>query len=392
MKVPLLDLRAQYKKIKDEINDALHRVLENQRFILGPEVNELESWMADYIGTRHAVGVASGSDALLVSLMALGVGTEDAVITTPFTFFATVGSIVRLGATPVFVDILESTYNIDPAGVEYLLMSLDQSDGGYPIHHGKKVRAIIPVHLFGQTADMHPIVSLSKKYNLTIVEDVAQSIGAEYRGKKLGSIGEFGAFSFFPSKNLGGYGDGGMITTNKDEYGELLRVLRVHGAKNKYFHDYVGLNSRLDTIQAAVLLVKAKYIDQWNSMRQAAAERYFQLFKDTPLVDRGLVKLPKVAPYSTKHVWNQFTIRVSNRNELRSYLAEKGVGTGVYYPLSLHLQRCFSYLGYRRGDFPVSEKLQNEVLSIPIYPEISESQQEYVVACILRFYRERGLI
>ncbi len=392
MKVPLLDLKAQYQKIKNEINNALNRVLESQRFILGPEVKELEAWVAEYIGTRHAVGVASGSDALLVSLMAIGVGHEDAVITTPFTFFATAGSIARLGAIPVFVDILESTYNIDPEGIRRLLLSLKRSREGYYIYNGKKVKAIIPVHLFGQSADMDPIVSLASEHNLRIIEDVAQSIGAEYKGKKLGSIGDFGAFSFFPSKNLGGYGDGGIITTNDDEYAEKLRILRVHGAKNKYFHDYVGLNSRLDTIQAAVLLVKSKYIDQWNSMRQAAAMRYFELFQNTPLIDNGLVRLPEVAPYSTRHVWNQFTIRVANRNELRSYLAEKGIGTGVYYPLSLHLQNCFKYLGYRVGDFPVSEKLQNEVISIPIFPEITASQQEYVVESILQFYQERGLV
>lgn len=392
MKVPLLDLRAQYKKIKDEVNDVLRCVLESQRFILGPEVKELESWMAEYIGTTYAVGVASGSDALLVSLMVLGVGHGDAVITTPFTFFATVGAIVRLGATPIFVDILESTYNIDPKGLEDLLVGLKRSEDGYPLYKGKRIKAIIPVHLFGQTANMQRIVSLARKYNLKIIEDVAQSIGAEYEGKKLGSIGEFGAFSFFPSKNLGGYGDGGIITTNNDEYAELAKVLRVHGAKDKYFHDYVGLNSRLDTIQAAILLVKAKYINKWNSMRGMVAKRYFELFKETPLDDLELVKLPQVAPYCTKHVWNQFTIRVKNRNELRNYLTEKGIGTGIYYPLSLHLQRCFSYLGYRKGDFPVSEKLQNEVLSIPMYPEISESQQEYVVESIFMYYRERGLV
>ncbi len=392
MKVPLLDLKAQYREIREEVQQAIQEVLESQRFILGPWVRDLEQWMAEYIGTPDAVGVASGTDALLLSLMALEIGPEDAVITTPFTFFATVGSIVRLGALPVFVDIDPLTFNLDPQALKALVETEMEFDGQVLRYRGRRVRAIIPVHLFGQTAEMDPILALAREYHLAVIEDAAQAIGAEYLGRKVGSMGDFGAFSFFPSKNLGGYGDGGMITVQDPEMAERLRALRVHGAKQKYFHDWVGVNSRLDSLQAAVLLVKTRYLDDWNRKRAEVADRYTRLFQETPLVESGLVQLPKQAPYATWHVWNQYTLRVKDRNELRSYLTAQGVGTAIYYPLSLHLQRCFADLGYREGDFPQAEKAQREVLSIPMYPELQEEQQAWIVERIETFYRERGAL
>ncbi len=392
MKVPLLDLKAQYQKIRDEVWQAIQEVLESQRFILGPWVHELETWMAGYIGVPDAVGVASGTDALLLSLMALEIGPQDAVITTPFTFFATVGSIVRLGALPVFVDIDPKTFNLSPQALQTLIETRMEFDGNVLTYRGRKVRAIVPVHLFGQSAAMAPILEIAKTYHMAVIEDAAQAIGAEYQGKKVGSLGDFGAFSFFPSKNLGGYGDGGMITVRNSEMAERLRALRVHGAKQKYFHDWVGTNSRLDSIQAAVLLVKTRYLDTWNRQRAEVAARYHRLFQQTPLVEAGIVQLPEQSPDSTRHVWNQYTLRVRNRNELRSYLTEQGIGTAIYYPLSLHLQKCFADLGYQEGDFPEAEKAQQEVLSIPMYPELTEEQQVYVVQAIEQFYRLQGIV
>ena len=365
MQVPLLDLKAQYATIKDEIKAAIDEVLESQYFILGPKVQQFEEEIAEYCNVKHAVGVASGSDALLLALMAIDVGYGDEVITTPYTFFATAGSISRLGAKPVFVDIDANTYNINPELIEEKITD--------------KTKAIIPVHLYGQSADMDPILEIGKKYNLCIIEDAAQAIGAEYKGKKAGSMGDIGCLSFFPSKNLGGYGDGGMVITNNAELAEKIRVLRVHGAKPKYYHSLIGLNSRLDALQAAVLSVKLKYLDGWSRARIKNAETYNHLFSDTDVIT------PYVEPYNY-HIYNQYIIRVEQRDELQEFLNERNIGTAIYYPVSLHLQGCYADLGLKEGDFPESEKAAQETLALPIYFELTEEQQMAVVNAIKEFY------
>ncbi len=390
MTVPLLDLKAQYRSLRSEILQALEEVLDSQRFILGPKVRALEEQLKAYLNVADAIGVASGSDALLISLMALGVGHGDAVITTPFTFFATAGSIARLGALPIFVDIDPQTYNLDPQRVRRFLETQTVRRNGRLVHRrlGQEwtVKALLPVHLYGQTADLEPLLELAREYHLALVEDAAQAIGAEYRGVRVGSFGDFGAFSFFPSKNLGGYGDGGLVTTQNPELGERIRMLRVHGSRRKYHHDLVGLNSRLDEIQAAVLLVKLPHLDTWNQQRAERAARYHQLFHEAGLVDKGWVQLPQVAPYATRHVYHQYTIRVQRRDALVDHLKAHGVGVAVYYPVPLHLQNCFRHLGYQPGDLPMSEQAAQEVLSLPIYPELTQEQQEYVVQVIRAFY------
>jgi dTDP-4-amino-4,6-dideoxygalactose transaminase len=369
--VSLLDLNAHYEKIWDEVQEALKRVLLSKQFILGPEVKELEKEIAAYCQSEYAIGCASGSDAILLALMAIDVGAGDEVITTPYTFFATVGSIVRLGARPVFVDIDEATFNLD-------VNQLDQAITD-------KTKAILPIHLFGQCADMDRINQLANAKNIPVIEDAAQAIGAEYKGKRAGSLGTMAAFSFYPSKNLGGAGDGGMLTTNDSALAEKLRALRAHGAKKKYFHDYVGLNSRLDSLQAAILRVKLNYLDEWAEKRRQNAETYRNLFSQTELLRNGLVKLP-VAVEGMLHVYNQFVILVNDRDNLITYLKEQGIGTEIYYPLPLHLQTCFTDLGFKRGDFPISEMASQNSLAIPIYPELSEDDQRYVVSTIVDYY------
>ena len=365
--VPLLDLHAQYECIRDEVHAALDRVIESQVFILGPEVEALEREVAAYSGCAWGIGVSSGTDALLVALMALGIGAGDEVITTPYTFFATAGSLVRLGARPVFVDIDPRTYNIDPSRIEAAITP--------------RTRAIMPVHLFGQMADMDPIMAIAERHHLAVIEDAAQAIGAEYRGRRAGSIGHIGCFSFFPSKNLGGFGDGGMVTTNDAQLAERVRLLRGHGAKPKYFHRLVGGNFRLDAIQAAVLRVKLTYLEDWTAGRQANAARYRELL--------AAVDIPLDVPYDAgngRHIYNQFIVRTARRDALMAALKAHQIGSEVYYPLPMHLQECFADLGYHIGDFAHSEQAAQQTLAIPVYPELTAAQQSRVVAVLRQFF------
>ena len=370
MNVPLLDLKAQYHVIKPEVLSAIETVCDEQGFVLGPRVVAFEEATAQYIGSRYAIGCASGSDALLLSLMAMGVKAGDEVITIPFTFFATAGAISRLGAKPVFVDIQPDTFNIDPALIEQAVTP--------------RTKAIIPVHLFGQCADMAAINEIAKRKKIYVIEDACQAIGAAQQGKRAGILGDTGCFSFFPSKNLGGFGDGGLITTNDKALADSMAMLRVHGSQVRYLHEAIGINSRLDALQAAVLQIKLKYLDQWNEGRRRNAERYQQLFAKTKHAD--CVVLPPTV-LGNFHVYNQFTVRVPKRDELRAFLKEKGVGTEVYYPLPMHLQNCYRDLGHQKGSFPLSEQAAEEVLSIPIYHELTDAQQGYVVDTIVEFYR-----
>ena len=366
--IPLLNLKIQYASIRDEIRAAVNRVMDSQQFILGQDVEAFETQMAAYCGTAHAVGCASGSDALLLALRAAGVTPGDEVITVPFTFFATAGAIVHAGAAPVFVDVDAGTFNLDPDLLEDVARA-------HP-----KARAILPVHLYGGAADMDAINDIAGRHNLTVIEDAAQAIGAEYKDKRAGSLSPFGCFSFFPTKNLGAFGDGGCITTDSAELADRLRTLRVPGSREKYIYDEIGYNSRLDALQAAVLSVKLRYLDDWTAGRQANAALYSELLKNCP------VTLPERAPYQTRHVFNQYSILCPRRDPLRAALAEQGIGTEVYYPVPLHLQKCFGYLGYHAGDFPVSERLAREVLSLPIYPELPAADIEAVAARIAAFY------
>ncbi len=385
--IPLLDLKAQYATIRDEIRAAMDRVLESQHFILGPEVEALEQEVATYSQCRFGIGVSSGTDALLVALMALEIGRGDEVISTPYTFFATAGCIARLGATPVFVDIDPYTYNIAPAGIEAVITP--------------RTKAILPVHLFGQMADMDPIMAVAARRNLYVIEDAAQAIGAEYKGRRAGSIGHLGCFSFFPSKNLGGFGDGGMVVTNDPELADRVKLLRGHGARPKYHHQVVGGNFRLDALQAAVLRVKLRYLDDWTAARQRNADTYRRLFaeagdrrqgagirgQETEVGSRGCVSLPYDAGYG-RHIYNQFVIRCERnepRDVLMAHLKERGIGTEVYYPIPLHLQECFANLGHRAGDFPASEQAAQETLALPIYPELTLEQQAAVISAAKEF-------
>jgi dTDP-4-amino-4,6-dideoxygalactose transaminase len=373
MKVPLLDLRAQYRTLRDEIAPALSAVIESQHFILGPAVAEFEQACAAYCRTPRAVGVSSGTDALLIALMAEGIGPGHEVITTPYTFFATAGSIARVGARPVFVDIDPETFNLRPDQIESRIT--------------ENTRAVMPVHLYGQCADMDPILEVARRRRLVVIEDAAQAIGAEYRGQRAGSMGEYGCFSFFPSKNLGGFGDGGLVTTADSARADRLEILRGHGARPKYHHRWVGGNFRLDALQAAVLSVKLRHLDDWTAARQRNADRYDHLFEAAGLAGDP-VRLPKPSRTAgDRHIFNQYVIRVPRRNELQQFLSAEGVGTEIYYPVPLHLQECFAYLGYRTGDCPESERAAAETLALPIYPELTDEQAEYVVAPILRFYR-----
>ena len=370
MNVPLLDLKAQYRTIKSEVLAAMEAVCDEQGFVLGPRVAAFERATAQYIGSHYAIGCASGSDALLLSLMALGVKAGDEVITVPFTFFATAGAISRLGAKPVFVDIQPDTFNINANQIEKAITP--------------RTKAIIPVHLFGQCADMAPIKEIANRRKIGMIEDACQAIGAAQKGKRAGVLGDVGCFSFFPTKNLGGFGDGGLITTDDQALADALAMLRVHGSRVRYLHEAVGINSRLDALQAAVLQIKLKYLDEWTEGRRRNAERYQQLFDQAKLAEH--VTLPHTDSENF-HVYNQYTVRVKQRDELRAYLKEKGVGSEVYYPLPMHLQNCYQYLGYRKGSFPVSEQAAEEVLSLPIYAELSQEHQAYVVQMIGEYYR-----
>ncbi len=378
MKVPFFDLNAQFSSIEKEIKSAIDEVFKTQQFILGPKVEALEQSIAHYCQTRFAVGVASGSDALLLSLMALGIGSGDEVILPPFTFFATAGVVSRLGAIPVFVDIDPVTYNIDPSKIEPRVTS--------------KTKAIIPVHLFGQCADMDPLLEIAKENKFSVIEDAAQALGAEYKprpnanGRRAGQIGEIGCFSFYPTKNLGAFGDAGMVVTGHPDLAEKIRMLRVHGSQPKYFHKRIGINSRLDAIQAAILLVKFEYLEKWTAERQRKAERYQLLFQDSLSSVDGL-KLPTIQ-YQNRHIFHQYVIRVRDRDRLKRFLTENGIGTDIYYPLPLHLQECYSFLRHRKGDLPISEKASEESLALPIFPELRDDQQEFVVDRIKTFYKK----
>ena len=376
MKVPLLDLKEQYRTIKEEILKAAEDVFESQYFILGPKVKALEEEIAEYCSTAHAVGVSSGTDALLISLMAADIGCQDTVITSPYTFFATAGAISRTGARPMFVDIDPQTYNISPDLLERTIRSMTRAAIS-------KLKAVIPVHLYGQCADMTPILKICEKYNLAVIEDAAQAIGAEYNGKRAGSMGDVGCFSFFPSKNLGAFGDGGMVTTNSDAFYDKLVKLRVHGSHPKYYHQLIGGNFRLDAFQAAVVSVKLKYLDRWTEARQKNARNYRDLFEKAGLTDAIQLPIEK----ETRHIYNQFVISVKEkRDDLRKFLSDAGIGTEVYYPVPLHLQGCFSGLGYKKGDFPAAEHAALHTLALPIYPELSDDQMAYVVEKIKAFF------
>lgn len=376
LKVQLLDLAAQYRKIRKEVLKEVEKVCDSQHYVLGKNVAGLEAEISAYCGSKYAIGVASGTDAILLALMAAGVKAGDKVVTTPFTFFATAGSIARLEAIPVFVDIHPLTYNIDPESLEALLKK-----------DSKGVKAIIPVHLYGQCADMDPINRLARKYRIKVIEDAAQSIGAAYRGKMSGVLADLACFSFYPTKNLGCFGDGGMVTTNDQKLADRVRMLRVHGSRVRYYHDEVGMNSRLDEIQAAVLRVKLKRLEDWTIGRINNAARYDRLFAKAGLT--SIVRLPYIQD-GNRSVYNQYVVRVPKRDDLRAHLAGVGIGSEIYYPLPLHMQKCFKGLGYRKGDFPVSEKAAKEVLALPIYPELKESEQKYVVSSIKEFYGVLG--
>ena len=366
---PFLNLKAQYTEIRGSVHAAVDRVLQSQVFILGQEVKAFEAEIAAWVQAPFAIGCASGSDALLLSLMALGVGPGDEVITTPFTFVATVGAIVRLGARPVFVDIDPRTFNMSPDLIESAITS--------------QTRAIIPIHLFGLAADLNPIMELAATHKLAVVEDAAQALGARYEGRPIGAAGATSCFSFFPSKNLGGAGDGGMITTCDSALADRLRVLRVHGAERKYHYDLVGINSRLDSLQAAILRAKLPHLDRWTQRRRENAERYCRLFADAQLLD--VVTLP-ACPSNCFHVYNQFTIRVRERDRLREFLRECGIPTEIYYPVPLHLQPAFRFLGHHEGEFLESEAASKEVISLPLDPSLAGEHQAAVVNAIAKFY------
>ena len=378
-KVPLLDLQAQYETIRDEVRRAVDEVFNSQHFVLGAEVQALEEEIARYSQTKFAIGCASGSDALLLALMSCGVGADDEVITTPFSFFATAGAIARLGARPVFVDIEGRAFNLDPSLVSAAIT--------------ERTRAIMPVHLYGQCAEMDPLMEISRGTAgddvgapIPIIEDAAQAIGAEDRGRRAGSMGAIGCFSFYPSKNLGGAGDGGMLVTNDLEHARRLHMLRVHGEEMKYHHKVIGINSRLDALQAAVLRAKLPHLEEWTTGRQRKAQQYELMFADAGLSEQ--IEVPFVRT-NARHIFHQFVIRVRDgrRDALREHLREHGVGTDVYYPVPLHLQNCFSHLGYKAGRLPAAERAAREVLSLPIYPELAPAQQDYVIDGIRGFYR-----
>lgn len=374
MNISILDLKRQYQSIKSEIDSAIARVIESGQFILGPEVEALERAVAQYLKVKHAIGVASGTDALWLALKAANVGLGDKVIVPSFTFFATAGAVCNVGAIPVFADIDPQTFNIDPRFVRDLLGSDAQLQ--------ERAKAIIPVHLYGQPAEMDEILQIAQRYNLVVIEDAAQAIGAQYKDRPVGTLGHLGCFSFFPTKNLGAYGDGGLVVTNDDALAERVRMLRVHGSKPKYYHHIVGTNSRLDALQAAILRVKLAHLDEWTRARQRIAAHYDQAFSQLD----GLV-VPYQASDRT-HIYHQYTIRVidERRDALQKFLKEHGIGTEIYYPLPLHLQPCFAHLGYREGQLPESERASREVLSLPIFPELTNQEREYIITSIQQFF------
>lgn len=377
--VPLLDLRGQYSNLRTEIREVIDKICDAQTFILGPEVDAFEKEVAKYSGASFGVGVSSGTDALLVAMMALNVGPGDEVITSPYTFFASASTVARLGAKPVFVDIDPITYNINSEEIESKISS--------------RTKAIIPVHLYGQCAQMDKIMGIAKKHGLAVIEDACQAIGSEHKGERAGSIGTMGCFSFFPSKNLGGFGDAGMVTTNDQGLSDLLKALRMHGSVKQYYHHYLGGNFRLDALQAGILRVKLKHLEAWAQKRRQNADFYRKAFFDAGIIGdyasynqgKSFVCLPSDAS-DGRHIYNQFVIRAKRRDELMKYLQDRKVGCQIYYPLSLHLQPCFEYLGGKVGDFPESEKASKETLALPIYPELSNEQLSYVVTTIKSFY------
>lgn len=365
MKIPLIDLKAQHKKIINELNEAITKVIESGKYILGENVELLENEISSLIGAKYAVGVANGTDALKLALKSYGIKSGDKVITTPFTFFATAESISQVGAIPVFVDIDESTYNIDVRKIEESIT--------------EDTKAILPVHLFGQPADMNPIIELAKKYGLFLIEDACQAIGAKYKGKRVGSLGDAGCFSFFPTKNLGGIGDGGMIVTNDEAIYENIRMLRFHGQRVKYYNEMLGYNSRIDEIQAAILRVKLKYLNEWNERRRYLAYRYNELLENTPL------KTPKELD-NIYSVYNLYVVQSDERDRLAEFLNNNGIATGIYYPVPLHLQKAYENLNYRERDFPVAESISKKVLALPLYPEMTDEIHDYIVCKIMEFY------
>jgi dTDP-4-amino-4,6-dideoxygalactose transaminase len=394
MDVPFLDLKRQYQTIRQEVHESIHAILESQKLILGDEVENLETEISDYCGIPHAVGVASGSDALLISMMALDAKPGEGIVTTPFTFFATAGSISRLGCVPLFVDIDPETFNLDPETLrEFLETQCAVGKEGRLFHKERAVpiRVIVPVHLFGQCADMDPILDLSQRYGLGIIEDAAQAIGSLYQpasgqpARPAGTMGDAGCFSFYPSKNLGAFGDAGMVISRNASLADKVRILRVHGSRPKYYHRHIGLNSRLDALQAAVLRVKLRYLDRWSEQRRQNAIQYDRLFQDMDCHSLG-ISLPRTH-HENRHIFNQYVIRVPDRDKLRASLQNHGIGTDIYYPLPLHLQDCYRHLGYREGDFPVSEEACQTVLALPIYSELTSDEQSFVVEKIGEFYR-----
>ena len=375
--IPLLDLKAQFAGIRDEVFRVMHDVCDAQAFILGPGVETFERDVAAYLHARHAIGCASGTDALILSLAAAGIGPGDEVLTTPFSFFASASCAVRVGARPRFADIQEDSFNLDPERVEAAITP--------------RTRAIVPVHLFGQCADMDAILEIARRREIVVVEDACQSLGASYLSKregttaKAGTLGDFGTYSFFPSKNLGGFGDGGLLVARDESKAARARMLRVHGERERYKHQLVGWNSRLDALQAAVLRVKLPHLDEWSQRRASNADRYDRLFRESGLVDRECVKLPARLPYAA-HIFNQYTLRARDRDRLGEHLKAHQIGWAIYYPIPLHLQECFRDAGYRAGDMPVTERVAAEVISIPVYPELTPAMQERVVEAIAAFY------
>ncbi len=367
MQIPIFTPVRQYLNLKDEIDSAIQKVLNKGNFILGDEVKEFESKVAEYLGVKYAIGVASGTDALQIALMAIDLKPGDEVITTPFTFVATAETIALLGGKPVYVDIDDRTYNINPDLIEEKIT--------------EKTKAIIPVHLYGQPAEMDKIMDIARRYNLYVIEDSAQALGSEYKNRKVCTFGDIACISFFPTKNLGAFGDAGMVVTNNDELAEKIRMIRVHGSKIRYHHEILGVNSRLDTLQASVLLVKLKYLDGWNDKRAEIAEKYSDGLKDLD----GVIT-PYCEPYN-KHIYHQYTIRTKRRDELAEFLKGKGIQTAVHYPIPLHLQKAFSYFGYKPGDFPIAEQCSKEVLSLPMFPELTDEEIDYVIESVKEFFK-----
>jgi len=387
MQVPLLDLKLQYQPLKDEIQAAIEKVCASQGFILGPATRELEAAVAAYCQCRFGIGVSSGTDALLVALMALEIGRGDEVITSPFTFFATAGTIARVGARPLFCDIDAETFNLSPAAVLSFIERRCETRNGKLINRatGGVIKAIMPVHLYGQVADVGPLVQIARRFGLKVIEDAAQAIGAEDANKgRAGSFGDVGCLSFFPTKNLGAFGDAGMCVANDPALAERIEILRVHGGKPKYYHAFIGGNFRIDEIQSAVLNVKLKHLDAWSAARQRNAMIYDEAFENADL--GKAVETPRAVP-GVRHIFNQYVLRVRDRDLLRQHLMAAGVGTEVYYPVPLHLQECFEYLKHRKGDFPQSERAADETLALPIFPELTKAQLHYVVDCVADFYR-----